>query len=268
MLSVMEITTNIGCKNSCSYCPQDKLVSAYKKRSNIYMMGLENFKGYLDKIPSHVNIHFTGMSEPFLNPECVKMILYTHEKKYKIRISTTLIGMRIEDIDTLQKVRFEVFAIHLPSVDYESKIQVDESYLEILDKISKSSINTSYHIHGKSAPESITHIVKNIRTSPLITRAGNLEGRGKFLTLACPKTNPWGVPIKCTRELRRNVLLPNGEVLLCCMDYSMQHILGDLSASDYASLFRSTEFHHIKRGLTDPALNNICHSCSPHAHPA
>ena len=39
----MEITTRIGCKNNCAYCPQAKLIKAYQKRGGDLIMSLENF---------------------------------------------------------------------------------------------------------------------------------------------------------------------------------------------------------------------------------
>ena len=36
--------------------------------------------------------------------------------------------------------------------------------------------------------------------------------------------------------------LPNGDVLLCCVDYAMKHVLGNLREQDYASLFEGEQY--------------------------
>src|SRR5258708_151855 len=94
----MQITTQVGCKNACSYCPQDKLVAAYPRKASRHM-SFDVFKNCVDKLPSHVNIHFSGMSEPWQNPECTRMLLYAHRQGYKMRVFTTLAGMRREDFE-------------------------------------------------------------------------------------------------------------------------------------------------------------------------
>lgn len=63
------------------------------------------------------------------------------------------------------------------------------------------------------------------------------------------------------KMLNRNVLLPNGDVALCCMDYSLRHIFGNLLVSDYQDLFRSIEYHKLQKGLDDDSANIICRHC-------
>ena len=90
-MAEMEIATVIGCKNRCTYCPQDKLIKAYAKRSKNYKMTLDTFKQCLDKIPPHIHIHFSGMAEKWLNPECTRMLLHAHKKGYEIAVYTTAV---------------------------------------------------------------------------------------------------------------------------------------------------------------------------------
>lgn len=44
----VEITTKIGCKNMCSYCPQTTFLKAYTHKTK--MMSLEDFKSFLNNI--------------------------------------------------------------------------------------------------------------------------------------------------------------------------------------------------------------------------
>ena len=61
----IEITTKIGCPVQCKYCPQDKLIANYK--SDKTMMDFKDFRRWIDKVPTHVRVDFSGMCEPFLN---------------------------------------------------------------------------------------------------------------------------------------------------------------------------------------------------------
>ena len=67
---MIEITTRIGCKVNCHYCPQSLLLSNYFKdnKERKFMMELDDFKLCLDKLPQNCDVIFCGMAEPLLNP--------------------------------------------------------------------------------------------------------------------------------------------------------------------------------------------------------
>jgi hypothetical protein len=93
----------------------------------------------------------------------------------------------------------------------------------------------------------------------MLSRAGNIEEKTDVPTPAKLKG-----PIRCRSSgdsLNHNVLLPNGDVLLCCMDYGMRHILGNLISSDYASLFNSEKFNRLQKGLNDDSFDILCRCC-------
>lgn len=252
----MEITTNVGCKNACFYCPQDTFIRAYKKRSDVLQMSFDVFKTCLDKIPLYVGIDFSGMSEPWLNPECKKMLLYAHERGYKILVNTTLVGMKISDIDLIASVPFKGFYVHLPCAEGYEKIEVDENYLNVLKRMLRSNIKAEYHILGKILHPKLKSVIEKKLDYPnLITRAGNVKIGYR------PQPRRKVGAIGCLRNLLYNILLPNGDVILCCMDYGMKHVLGNLLSLDYDSLFQGDEFLKVKRGLRDGSLDILCRYC-------
>jgi sulfatase maturation enzyme AslB (radical SAM superfamily) len=260
-MALMEITTKIGCKNACLYCPQDKLMAAYKKRSHEFSMSFETFKTCIDKLPGYVDVEFSGMSEPWLNPECTRMVLYAHRKKHKINVYTTLVGMTLDDIRQIENVPFGYFWVHLPCREGLENIKVDDNYLKILENIlhfleSHKNISVSFHIRGHEPHPKIKSLLKDkIQKRVIGVRANNLD-----FDYLKPIKRRKGV-IACARNLRHNILLPNGDVLLCCMDYGMQHVLGNLVTGDYESLFSSPEFLKVKEGLKDESADIICRYC-------
>lgn len=58
-----------------------------------------------------------------------------------------------------------------------------------------------------------------------------------------------------------NVILPNGDVLLCCNDYGMQHALGNFMTSDYPALHPIEEFLKAATGLADETIEILCRRC-------
>ena len=68
-------------------------------------------------------------------------------------------------------------------------------------------------------------------------------------------------PLSGCMRMKVNILLPNGDVVLCCNDYSQKHILGNLFSSDYESLFKSDEYIKVLKGLKDDSLDILCRYC-------
>ena len=103
----LEISPLIGCKVQCDFCPQSLLMNRYKEKENIdeitfgkpVLMTFEIFKKCIDKVPINVDIHFSGFTEVWLNPECTKMLLYAYNKGHRINVFTTMVGMSTNDIE-------------------------------------------------------------------------------------------------------------------------------------------------------------------------
>ena len=151
---ILEVTTKIGCSNVCEYCPQTKLIRNYtnnlhnavmkkhfddtkdldvvenlllhkyleKDKNRDTMMSLDTFKKCLSTIPTQVDVHFTGYTEAFENPQCIDMMEHVFEKGHRILCNTTLVGLTSEIIKRLENIRFKEFNIHLPSATYYENI--------------------------------------------------------------------------------------------------------------------------------------------------
>jgi hypothetical protein len=255
-MNSMEITTRIGCKNACTYCPQELLLKAYTKRSREFMMDFGVFQECLKKIPAKVNIHFSGMCEPWLNPECTKMVQYSHETGHRLSILTTAVGMSPSDVLALKSIPFTAFAMHLPSSEAYEKITVNDKYLSTLRCLKDTGIVTSWHCSSTTINTLVQPIVgQKVHYGSLNTRAGNLNVENTRM-----RKRKKG-RIRCKRNLHQNVLLPNGDVLLCCMDYGMKHVIGNLREQNYESLFKSQEFLFVERGLEDASVDILCRLC-------
>jgi len=258
----MEITTRIGCKNNCAYCPQAKLIKAYQKRGGDFIMSLETFKKCIDKLPQGVVIEFSGMSEPWLNPDCTEMILYAHNKGHRIRVFTTLIGLDLDNFEKIRHIPFENFWIHLPCDGDSENINVNDAYLEVLLEVynfleeNKDKINVSYHIRGAGPHPKIKELLGNkIEKRAIGSRANNLDE-----DIVKNSKKRLG-KIGCKRYFQQNVLLPNGDVILCCMDYGMEHILGNLLHQNYYDILSGDEIKNIHQAVNSFSDQSICRYC-------
>lgn len=248
----IEISTVVGCPMGCDYCPQKVHVRNYEGET---VMSLETYAKCLSKIPPHVDIHFAGMAEPWRNPNATEMVLMANEQGHRIQVYTTCHGMTLEDVWAIRHIPFIHFCLHLPDDDGIMKFKVTPEYLEVLHACLLIP-GRNFMCIGKVHPEveKITGPVPD-SSNTLISRAGNLK------TLA---VTPKKGPLKCSamsEKLDHNVLLPNGEILLCCMDYANKHGLGNLLEVGYEDLFNSPEYWNIKKGLEDENSDILCRTC-------
>ena len=61
-----------------------------------------------------------------------------------------------------------------------------------------------------------------------------------------------------------NVLLPNGDVVLCCMDYSLKHKIGNLLEQDYYEMFPSGGLAKLigENMIPRHSSESLCKSCT------
>ena len=90
-------------------------------------------------------------------------------------------------------------------------------------------------------------------------RAGNLENEQQVLS-----TGNLTGGLYCDRAVNTDhfVLLPDGTVVLCCNDYGMQHVLGNLSNQSYEDIVHGEFFLNVKRAMhIDESLPLLCRKC-------
>ena len=267
----MEINTMIGCRVDCDFCPQTLLMDKYSSQNKIEnvsygnptFMSFDDFKTCLDKIPKEMEVSFGGYSEAFLNPECIKMIVYTHNSGHQIEIYSTLVGLKLEDIDQFKHIPFTNFHIHLPDAKMFAKIAVNKNYIAVLKKLLTSDIkNLRAMTMGPLHPKIKEILGTDIEPSEMISRAGNVEiVKNNFKRKLGPLVCNRGSYADLEDRLDVSVLLPNGDVSLCGQDYGLQNILGNLLKTDYVSLFQSDTFKKIREKMKSHDSDIICRNC-------
>ena len=142
--------------------------------------------------------------------------------------------------------------IHLPDQEGRSHFKITDEYLEVLD--AWDSMNYSCHgtVHEKVRPY--------IKPRNLITymhdRAGNVECRphrdiDPNRSLACATSG---------KAMDHNVLLPDGTVIMCCMDYGMTGVFGNLFEQTYDEVLHSEAAIAMRNTLNQG--ESICRHCT------
>jgi radical SAM protein with 4Fe4S-binding SPASM domain len=283
-MASIEITTNVGCTLACKFCPQDKISKLYKNSSD-RMMSLENYQLILSKIPKNVRIDFSGYSEPFLNPLAIDFIEYTANNGYQQSIYSTLTGISLENanklFDLLESRKINKFIIHLPDnhnnmpgfklhKEYYDclKILLESEFVSCMtmSRTNDIPLDIFSYVKNNCSKKSLQKLPKSTRKNGFVgwRRADSLDTSSISKELLLPIVR-WNLPISCASSpfYNSNVVMPNGNVHLCCMDYAGKHILGNLLTDSYLSLFQSKEMSNVisinmQNQFSD---NTICRKC-------
>lgn len=268
---VMELTTMIGCPLMCTFCPQESLRNEYGNDTK-YMQTMDLLT-VLTKLPKNTRIDFSGMAEPWANPECTTMLEMVLYMGFKVAIYTTLYGMtnpeRVKRVIETHPDKIEVIMLHLPDANGNMKgWKYSEEWLENLKMMSQLSVPCGVGAmtmdgSGQVAPE-LQGIVGRLAGWKGHTRADSLpvEQIGAQDISITPR-NDFALTCRSTPFFDRNVLLPNGDVVLCCMDYNLKHVIGNLLKQSYSEIFQGEALAEIIRINEKPEFDkcSICKSC-------
>lgn len=207
----LEITVAVGCPINCSYCPQSVLKKAY---SGPQMLNLEDYRVALSKVPANRTIFFAGFCEPFIHSDIVTMIEEA-VKGHKVIVNTTGTMVNADALKRLRKLNFYAFNVHLrPGLNT----------LNLRRLLSSRIQGLAVRYHQKPDDELLE--LHPAKKAGLHSRAGNLD-------LYRVEPNIDAHP--CV-DFGKFVLLPSGDVQLCCMDYGLVHTCGNLLTGTWDDL--------------------------------
>ncbi|MCQ5142940.1 radical SAM/SPASM domain-containing protein [Enterocloster bolteae] len=265
---VMEITPQIGCSVNCRYCPQKTLLDSYfkkdKKRKS--ELSFEEYKKILGKLPKNTLIEWAGFVEPFFNPFASDMMVYTYEAGFEQTLFTTLVNMKESDFEKIKEIPFKIVCLHTPDAHGYANIPVTDNYIKLLGNVVNTKNKqgnpfiTTANCQSTPHPDILPITSGKIKIyCELSDRAGSVDDKEGKVEHFHKTGRIW-----CDRSdgLNHNVLLPDGTVVLCCNDFGLKHVIGNLLSDDYDSLMKSKMMRQIKRALTvDERIPVICRNC-------
>lgn len=261
---LFEINACVGCVVSCKFCPQSALLKNYHGER---MLPVDTFKIAIEKIPKDMTIAFSGFSEPFQNPDIVKMIQYANARGHGIWLNTTLVGMTMKKFEQIKEIPFSNFILHLPDEDENAHIPMTDEYFAVLDAVLDWRIvraGKEEAVVGKANCQGEVHPVikrfvagRTLVFAELADRAGNLKDKSLH------SVGSLQGPLYCnySPDLANNVLMPNGDIVLCCMDFGLRHVLGNILRESYEEI-RSGRELSIVRGALQEGADVLCRHCT------
>lgn len=262
----VEITTVIGCSMKCTYCPQPALKSAY---SGTKVMNLESFVKYIETIPTDVEIHFAGYSEPWLAPDATLMVFHAYARGHPLVIHTTLKGMKLHEWDSIRHIPVSFSSIHLPDDKGLMKLSITDKYLKLLEQVITDGFNgrMEYRCMGELHRD-IKHLFvgKDITyRNELLSRSNNLDTEKQLEVegFTILKSSIEYGPVQCSRspQLIQNVLLPNGDIQACCADYGLDLTFGNLNTQTYQQVLDGPQRAELLTAMKADKSNTICRYC-------
>ena len=268
---VMELTTMIGCPLMCSFFPQDNLRTQYGT-SDKYMQPMDLMM-VLAKLPKNTRIDFSGMSEPWANPACTTMLEMVLYMGFKVAIYTTLYGMaepeQVKKVLEEHPAQVEVIMLHLPDNNGNMKgWKATTEWMNAFEVMTKvdvpCGIGAMTMDRSGVVHEFLQPYVGKLAGWQGHTRADSLDVeqiKGQAISITPHNTFP--LTCRSTPFYDRNVLLPNGDVVLCCMDYNLKHVIGNLLTQTYAEIFEGEKLTKIIEMNEASGFDkcSICKSC-------
>lgn len=222
--------------NCYPYCPQAKFRSAYGDATSL--LSFDDFALALSHVPKDVGISFSGFCEPFINPRTPEMIRLAKAQGHEVRIYTTLVGLRSDDVAGLKGCD-EHLVLHLPDNRGVSHIPTTDGWKTTLAEVLTTLRVDHFMTMGDG-------FVSN-------DRAGN-----------CDDAKPRHVkgPFQCELLLAPEpVMLPNCEVVLCWMDFGLRHRVGNLKEQTYDEILSGEAFRRISSERWKFDGTELCRSC-------
>ena len=266
---LLEIGTVIGCPVNCRYCPQDIFINAYfkqnKKRQK--MMTLQNFARILENTPDDCVMNFAALSEPFVNPDCAKMLRMACDAGRTVLLFSTFVGASDEDIDEVLKLPIHAITLHCADSKGYARIPTGGNYYErigkILDAKKEDGSPMVVGISSQTVPteemERLCEGRHEIKYS-LHDRLGVLKD-SNLASLKEPHRGKFECSL-CGAQVNSHVVCPDGTVILCNNDFAMRHVLGNIYEQTFDEMQNGPEIGQVLRGMNgDASIDLICRRC-------
>lgn len=268
MSNEMRVEVSSCCNFKCSICPYPTM---NRPRQN---MPLKWFVGFVNRIlegpRKYDSITFSGIGEPFLNPEIEFMILFAKQKGLKTTVVTNGSLLDMKTYDMLEELKaLDFLRISLPGADQEDYSRItgrsERQYYELTERIDtilarpERTIKLGIYIAvNKCAyPEPIVKrwekadILEIWKVHNWADRFDNRRVSDFESLTTCGRI--------CNGPLQ---VLVDGRVAACCFDYEGRLIYGDLKTEGIEAIFESTEYFRIKRAhKSGTGHDYICQVC-------
>ncbi|MEA3272596.1 MAG: SPASM domain-containing protein [Patescibacteria group bacterium] len=259
----LEIQTASYCNGMCAICPYRDI----KDSKSHGVMSKDLFKKIIDQIKNPWGIKIIPYlnNEPFLDPYFIDRLKYINKKcpEAEIEISTNL-SMLNEEMQNkmlginIRDLRMSIFGF------------TEKTHKKAMPGILWKNVkqNLDLLVSNKKLRNSIGQLSIVMIDYPRISQK-DIEIAKKFCEKNCIKFELWGfldrsnnvkkyknniykkqtAGCQQNRPLDRIHITYSGKVILCCMDWKSDYILGDLNKQTIQRVWDSTKYRKIRKRI-------------------
>lgn len=265
------------CNFKCSFCPtgHPKLLAKADRPSvvmdfNLFCKIIDDLRGFGRKLEK-INLCKDG--EPFLNKNLVKMVAYAKTKEIAKNISITSNGLLIDKPSAMGIIEAGLDSIrisveHVSDEGYKKTTNTPARYEDIRKNVEylfdeKTKRKSDLKIHAKLIDTGLSNLEKEkfVRDFSDISDSINInpvDGRnnsqGYDFTLGqgiSSATDYADTPSKVNRKVCPHpfysmAVNSNGLVSVCCMDWSLDAVIGDVSKESLVDIWKGEKLRNFR----------------------
>ena len=286
----VQIQTQAGCNGRCVFCPNEGTIQARLAQGK---MSADLFHKIVDELgqtpPRRVGLYL--MNEPLIDKRLADFVRYVTDRipTTKTQIITNGTLLTPERAEALLDAGIQQIKVSLQSIHSETNRQIMGFDCE---EVIENCFALQKLLERRRANHARASARVDFRVSMIVTRlnmdeidgtrafwrkhgirlvTSALENRGGNIADAA-ELNPHEMKSRsdCTRPCRDFMILYNGDVALCCVDWYRTAIMGNVARQTIREVWHGPRFQHVRQALRDGAsdqLPRICRDCAESALP-
>ena len=267
------------CNLSCPICPNSKYLNSEKG-----FMNIDLYKRIIHQISEYADlIQLFWVGEPLLNNDLAQMIsIAKANTSAKISISTNGILISSESIQRLIDAGLDEIIVSMDAASsnevYNSVrkngdlITLNNNVKGIIDYSEKISIILKFIITNTNRIELDEFIEKwkpynvSVKINCLYTWANQMPELRSYSDYLSPVENISRVP--CSDLWYKIPIHWNGDVSLCCFDWSFNHCVGNIASQSVFDIWNSAKMVEIRKAHKMHDFISLCKNCDAWATPS
>ncbi len=275
----IQIQTFTGCNADCIFCPYGETYETQPKGK----MPPELFRRIIDEAAEHGVRRISPylMNEPLMDRDLFEKVRYINERIPDCKVVITSNGHFLTP-PIVEKILEAGAGIHKLYVSFQGidKDAYQKTMRGNMD-FDRTMANVSQFIEtqrsrGLDRPQLwITMVDTSVidarkavafwqsrgvasKYTTLENRGGNIEDAESF-----SRTHSMSYYTTCTRLFKQAYIMFNGDLVLCCVDYSREQVLGNITNSSISAVWNGPVATEIRRRYLDHQFEKLplCGSC-------
>jgi hypothetical protein len=211
----IDIETNNICNRSCGYCPREETDEAMSEE--LWKKIIDDLKvwGYPGRISPH------GYNEPLTDPRILSFLAYANKQVPTASLVLYTNGDFLDEkmLEALLTVGVDHLEVSLHDPLSEEQVKKLEEYAQAYDQVHLKDMRSEY------------------RLFPLTSRAGTVQ-------IGTISPMP-----RCYMIERAMSIRVNGNITLCCEDYTQSFVTGNVKITSVQDLWDNEPFRTIREEI-------------------